>query len=31
MRFFQIDGLDDPGKYRQEVYELFSEFGKVDL
>ncbi|EER14742.1 RNA-binding protein, putative [Perkinsus marinus ATCC 50983] len=25
----KIDGLDDPGKYRQEVYELFSEFGKV--
>ncbi|KAF4688726.1 hypothetical protein FOZ60_002468 [Perkinsus olseni] len=25
----KVDGLDEPGKYRQEVYELFSETGKV--
>ncbi|KAF4718398.1 hypothetical protein FOZ63_000294, partial [Perkinsus olseni] len=25
----KVDGLDEPGKYRQDVYELFSETGKV--
>ncbi|KAF4756704.1 hypothetical protein FOZ63_015902, partial [Perkinsus olseni] len=29
LRVAQVDGLDEPGKYRQEVYELFSETGKV--